>query len=54
MRCIFCNKIIEPGKGFVYIKNDGKALNFCSSKCQKNMLKLKRKPKKIKWTKGNI
>ena len=30
---------------------DGKrALNFCSNKCEKNMLKLKRKPRDTKWT----
>jgi len=34
----------------LYVKNDGSVLYFCSSKCRKNMLILKRKPEKYKWT----
>lgn len=34
----------------MYVKTDGKILNFCSSKCNKNMLKLNRKPRDFKWT----
>ena len=49
MKCSFCNKIVELGTGVMFIRNDGKVFYFCSSKCQKNMLKLKREPKKIKW-----
>ena len=40
---------IEPGKGIIYIDKVGKALHFCSKKCNKNMLKLKRNPRKVKW-----
>ena len=36
----------------MYVKKDAKIFYFCSSKCEKNMLKLKRKPHKIKWTKA--
>jgi len=32
-------------------KNDGTVLWFCSAKCKKNMLELKRDPRKLKWTK---
>ncbi len=49
--CIFCGKKIEPGTGFIFIKNDGKSLDFCSKKCEKNLLKLKRKPIHTKWSK---
>lgn len=49
--CSFCGKEIPPGSGMVYVKNDGTILRFCSSKCKKNMLKLKRNPAKLKWTK---
>ena len=49
-RCAFCGKIIPPGKGKMVVFNDGKILYFCSSKCEKNYLKLGRDPKKYKWT----
>ncbi len=49
MKCSFCGKKIEPGTGVMFIRNDGKVFYFCSSKCEKNMLKLKREPKKVKW-----
>ena len=48
-RCSFCGREIKPGYGSIYVKNDGTILYFCSSKCRKNMLKLKRNPKKVKW-----
>ena len=48
--CSFCGDEIEPGKGMTYIRKDGNILNFCSRKCRINMLKLKRVPRKIKWT----
>jgi large subunit ribosomal protein L24e len=34
----------------MYVKNDGSILWFCSSKCRKNALKLKRDSRKLKWT----
>ena len=34
------------------IKNDGKILNFCSPKCERNLLKLKRTAREQKWTKA--
>ncbi len=33
----------------MFVKVDGKVLYFCSSKCERNMLELKRNPRKIKW-----
>ena len=35
----------------MFVKTDGKILYFCSSKCEKNMLELKRNPRKVKWIK---
>lgn len=49
-KCSFCDKVIEKGTGKIYVLKTGKALNFCSTKCEKNMLKLKRKARKLKWT----
>ena len=48
--CNFCGREIEPGAGMTYIRKGGNILNFCSRKCRVNMLKLKRVPRKIKWT----
>jgi len=50
LKCSFCGKTIEPGTGIMYVKEDGTILYFCSSKCRKNMLILKRNPAKLKWT----
>lgn len=49
MKCSFCKEEIEKGKGKMLVKTDGKIFYFCSNKCDKNMLKLKRKPAKIMW-----
>lgn len=49
-RCSFCREIVETGTGIMFVKNDGKVFTFCSSKCEKNLLKLKRKPRTTKWT----
>ena len=49
VKCSFCSSVIEPGTGLMYVKRDGTVLYFCSSKCKKNMLKLGRKPSKVKW-----
>jgi len=50
MECSFCGKEIERGTGMKYVKNDGKIFYFCSRKCEKNMIILKRKPIRTKWT----
>jgi len=49
-RCSFCNEELLPGTGKMYVKRDGSVLYFCSSKCEKNALKLKRSPAKVRWT----
>ena len=50
-KCTFCGEDIRKGTGLIYVKKDGKIFNFCSKKCEKNLLKLKRKPITTKWTK---
>lgn len=50
-KCDFCGTEITKGTGKIYVKKDGKVLNFCSNKCEKNMLVLKRKPRTTNWTK---
>ena len=48
-RCSFCNALLEPGTGKMFVKRDGTVLYFCSSKCERNMLKLRRKSRRLKW-----
>jgi large subunit ribosomal protein L24e len=50
--CTFCGNEIEPGTGTIYIKKDGTLYNFCSTKCKKNMLTLKRIPRRTRWSKN--
>lgn len=50
MKCDFCGKTIESGTEYVYVDATGKPAHFCSSKCEKNTLKLKRKPQNVRWT----
>jgi large subunit ribosomal protein L24e len=49
--CSFCGLEIEPGTGKMFVKKDGTVLNFCTSKCYKNMIELRRVPRTTKWTK---
>ncbi|MBW3582420.1 MAG: 50S ribosomal protein L24e [Euryarchaeota archaeon] len=48
--CSFCGNNVEPGTGMMYIKRDGTVLMFCTSKCRKNMLELKRVPRRVRWS----
>jgi large subunit ribosomal protein L24e len=48
--CTFCGNEIEPGTGRMYIKKDGVTYQFCTSKCYKNMVELKRVPRRTTWT----
>jgi len=36
----------------MFVRNDGRIFWFDKKKCEKNMLKLKRRPAKLKWTRG--
>jgi len=49
MKCSFCETEMESGTGVLYVRRDGKTLPFCTRKCRVNSLKLKRKPRKVKW-----
>lgn len=51
MKCTFCSNDIPPGTGTMLVRKTGKVLYFCGTKCEKNMLKLKRNPAKTRWTK---
>jgi large subunit ribosomal protein L24e len=50
VKCSFCGNSIEKGTGKMFVYASGKVLNFCKMKCEKNMLKLKRKPLHVRWT----
>lgn len=47
----FSGKKIPKGTGKMFVRDSGSILWFASSKEEKNMLKLKRDPRKLKWTK---
>ena len=49
-KCSFCGNNIERGTGKIYVEKTAKLLYFCSTKCEKNLLKLRRKPLATKWT----
>tara|TARA_Y100000310_G_scaffold151291_1_gene150860 strand:- start:2573 stop:2761 length:189 start_codon:yes stop_codon:yes gene_type:complete len=50
-KCTFCGNMIEKGTGMIYVQKDGKVFNFCSSKCEKNQVKLGRKFLETRWSK---
>jgi large subunit ribosomal protein L24e len=50
VKCVFCGREEPAYIGIHFINNDGTVSYFCGSKCRKNMLKLKRERRKIKWT----
>ena len=48
-RCTFCKQNYEFPRGMTLILNDGNIMYFCSSKCRRNAIKLKRDNKKVNW-----
>ncbi len=52
--CSFCGNEIEPGTGKMYIKVDGTVYNFCKNKCHKNLIELKRVPRRTRWTQPHM
>jgi large subunit ribosomal protein L24e len=50
MECSFCGTKIPRGTETIFVTKRGKALYFCTSKCEKNLLKLERKERDVKWT----
>ena len=49
-KCTFCSTQIEKGTGKMFVYVSGKIDYFCSNKCEKNALKLKRDPLRVRWT----
>ena len=49
-KCTFCGNQIEKGTGKMYVRRDGTIYYFCSNRCEKNMLKLGRVGRTLKWT----
>ncbi len=54
VKCTFCGIEIPKGTGKMFVKADGKIFYFCSNKCEKNLLKLGRKPIATRWSKHYI
>ncbi|MEK6853492.1 MAG: 50S ribosomal protein L24e [Nanoarchaeota archaeon] len=49
-KCSFCGEQIERGTGKMLVYISGKIDYFCSTKCEKNLLKLGRRPVDARWT----
>ncbi len=52
--CTFCGSEIEAGTGKMFVKKDGHVYHYCSSKCQRNMLGLKRVNRYVPWTRAHV
>ena len=53
VKCSFCGEDLLLGGGKLFAKRDGTVSYFCSNKCEKNQLKLRRNPVDIRWTDSN-
>lgn len=52
-KCVFCGTESSPYRGVSRINNDGSVSFFCSGKCRKNAIVLRRDKKKLKWTEAH-
>lgn len=52
--CSFCSEEIPKGCGEMFVFKDGAMLYFCSSKCKKNSIRLKREGRLMKWTSKKV
>jgi len=52
--CSFCGNEVEPGTGKMFVRRDGTVFFFCSSKCEKNLLDLRRVPRTVRWTRAAV
>ena len=52
--CSFCGDEIEPGTGKMFVRRDGTVFFFGSSKCERNLLRLGRVPRTVRWTRAAI
>ena len=50
LKCSFCSETMPFGTGLMYVRNDGRILYFCNSKCERNT-EIGREGKNKKWTK---
>ena len=50
VKCTFCGHEMERGTGKMFVKIDGSIWYYCSSKCERNMLKLRRISRNTPWT----
>lgn len=48
-KCSFCSASIESGTGKMIIQTTGKISWYCSRRCEKNAVKLRRDPRKFRW-----
>ncbi|MEW5936687.1 MAG: 50S ribosomal protein L24e [Candidatus Thermoplasmatota archaeon] len=48
--CTFCGNEIEPGTGIMFVRRDGTIYRYCSRKCKKNHIDLRRVPRRVRWT----
>jgi large subunit ribosomal protein L24e len=49
-KCTFCGRSLLEGTGKMFVFVSGKINYYCSNKCEKNLMKLNRKPLQTKWT----
>ena len=52
--CSFSGEEIEPGTGTMFVRKDGSILWYKNSKARKNMVKLSRNSRKVKWTRHYV